>query len=113
MAAAPVLLSQTRPASDTAGSELLCGCKDAPGAECPMHKGKRQAPAKGSGHSRLGAACGDEAAAILTLLTSSGGALLQQSSAAIRPAQTGVALAMLITLIPNVDRPPTSPPPRS
>ena len=110
--AAPALLYQTRAAAAMDGSALLCGCKDEPGGECPMHRGKHQPLGRQSDSMRLCAGLGDQAATVLTLLAGGGG-ILQTSSQAIRPATNGVALVALNTPILNADRPPTSPPPRS
>jgi hypothetical protein len=110
MVAAPVLLHQPSTAA-TDGSGILCGCKEEPGAECPMHKGKHQSAGSESGTLRACAGYGDRAA-VLTFLTGTGG-ILQPASHDIRPATRSVALAALITPVLNADRSPTSPPPRS
>jgi hypothetical protein len=113
MVAAPAVLYQTRAVAATDASEILCGCKDQPGAECPMHKGKRQqSSSKQSEALRSCTGRADQAAAVLTLLTSGGG-ILQTSAQAIRPATNSVALVVLNTPTFSADRPPTSPPPRS
>jgi hypothetical protein len=113
MVAAPAVLYQTRAAAAIDGSEILCGCKDEPGALCPMHTGKRQqSSGKQSETLRSCAGHADQAAAVLTLLTSGGG-ILQTSTQAIRPQTNSVALLALDITIFNADRPPTSPPPRS
>ena len=111
IAAAPALLYQAGVATAD-GSEILCECKEKPGSECPMHKGKTQTAGNESGTLRACAGSGDQAAAILTMLTGGGG-ILPDFAPAAGPATTGVALAALTTSILNVDRPPTSPPPRS
>jgi len=112
IAAAPALLYQAGAAGTTSGSEMLCECKEEPGAQCPMHHGKTQTAGKESGTLRACAGNGDRAAAVLTMITGGGG-ILPDSSDATRPATTGVALAAQMTSILNADRPPTSPPPRS
>ena len=112
LAAAPALFYRAGAAGTTIGSEMLCECKEEPGAECPMHKGKTQTSGNESGTLRSCAASGDQAAAILTMLTGGGG-ILQTSLHSAQPATTGAAVAPLTTSILNFDRPPTSPPPRS
>ena len=42
MIAAPMLLRQTSTEAADGASGVLCDCKEEPGAECPMHKGKHQ-----------------------------------------------------------------------
>jgi len=112
IAAAPALLYQAGAAGAKDGSEILCECKEEPGSECPMHKGKTQAAGNESGTLRSCAGGADQAAAILTMLNGGGGILPDFAPAAL-PATTGVALAALTTSVLNADRPPTSPPPRS
>jgi hypothetical protein len=110
MIAAPMLLRQT--STEVAdGSGVLCGCKEEPGAECPMHKGKHQSSGTESGTLHACAGYGDRVA-VLTFLTGSGG-ILQPASHVRRPATRGLALAAFTTAVLNADRPPTSPPPRS
>jgi hypothetical protein len=110
MIAAPLLLHQT--STETAdGSGVLCGCKEEPGAECPMHKGKHQSSGTESGTLHACAGYGDRVA-VLTLLTGTGG-ILQPVSHVLRPATPSVALAAFTTPVLNADRSPTSPPPRS
>jgi hypothetical protein len=108
--AAPVLLHQ--PATEaTDGSGVLCGCKEEPGAECPMHKGKHQSSGTESGTLHACAGYGDRVA-VLTFLTGSGG-ILQPASNVGRPATPAVALAPLVPPVFDADPSPTSPPPRS
>jgi hypothetical protein len=110
MVAAPVLLHQ--PSTEAAdGSGIMCDCKEEPGAECPMHKGKHQSSGTESGTLHACAGYGDRAA-VLTFLTGTGG-ILQPVSHVLRPATPGVALAAFTTPVLNADRSPTSPPPRS
>jgi hypothetical protein len=109
MAAAPVLLYQTKTAAN--GGELLCDCKVEPGAECPMHGGKAH-EAQGKKTARLSPVCGDQAAAILTLLASGSG-ILAPSSRDVRPATNAVAVLVTADSVLDATRPPTSPPPRS
>ena len=110
VAAAPALLYQTGAAA-LDGREVLCACKDQPGAECPMHNGTRQQPS-GKPSCAVRSSGGDRAAAVLTLLANGGG-MLQLTPEANRPATRGVALIARVDPILNTDRPPTSPPPRS
>ena len=110
LAAAPALFYHAGAAGS--GSEMLCECKEEPGAQCPMHKGKTQTSGNESGSLRSCAASGDQAAAILTMLTGGGG-ILQTSLPSAQPATAGAAVAPLTASILNFDRPPTSPPPRS
>jgi hypothetical protein len=112
LAAAPALFYRAGAAGAAAGSAMLCECKEEPGAECPMHKGKTQTAGNESGTLRSCAGGGDQAAAILTMLTGGGG-ILETALPSTRPATNGVALAPLTTSILSFDRPPTSPPPRS
>ena len=111
LAAAPALFYRAG-AAGTTGSEILCECKEEPGAQCPMHKGKTQTSSNESGSLRSCAASGDQAAAILTMLTGGGG-ILQTSLPSAQPATAGAAVAPLTASILNFARPPTSPPPRS
>jgi len=108
MAAAPVLLYQTR----TAGSELLCECKIEPGAQCPMHGGKAHEAPGTRKAPRFSPVCGDQTAAALTLLASSGGGLPETSSTLIRPVTNPVATVGGIDALLDANGPPASPPPR-
>jgi hypothetical protein len=109
MIAAPMLLHQPALAVED-GSGILCDCKEEPGAECPMHKGKHQSSRSESGTLHACAGYGDRAA-VLTFLTGTGG-ILQPASHVLPPAARSVALAALTAPVLNGDRSPTSPPPR-
>jgi hypothetical protein len=110
MVAAPMLLHQASTAAND-GSGILCGCKEEPGAECPMHKGKHQSSGTESGTLHACAGYGDRVA-VLALLTGTGG-VLQPVLHDIRPATTGVALVAFTAPVVSADSSPTSPPPRS
>jgi hypothetical protein len=110
MIAGPILLHQAATAAIDGGG-ILCDCKEEPGAECPMHKGKHQSSGSESGTLHACAGYGDRVA-VLTFLTGTSG-ILQTASADIRPATPGVALAAFTTSVVNTDGSPTSPPPRS
>jgi hypothetical protein len=111
MAAAPLLLHQSTTPAAADGSAVLCDCREDPGAECPMHKGKHQSSGSESGTLHACAGYGDRVA-VLTFLTGGAG-ILQTASDDIRPATPSIALAAFTTQVLSADRSPTSPPPRS
>jgi hypothetical protein len=105
---APVLLYQARTAAGA--SELLCDCKVEPGAECPMHGGKKHEGAR-QRVPRVSPVCGDQAAAVLTLLATSGG-VVQTSPRPIDPPSVASTLTLPSDAAVDRSHPPTSPPPR-
>jgi len=111
LVASPALLYRAGADGAKTGSEMLCECKEEPGAQCPMHYGKTQTSGTEFGSMRSCSGGGDRAAAILTMLTGGGG-ILQATPSSTRPAVRSFALATVTSSILPLDRPPTSPPPR-
>jgi hypothetical protein len=109
----PIALCRVGSSSASDAADETCTCPLAEGVECPMHKGTTHhvPPRQESGASRWCRGCGDQAAAIVTAFTSAV-AVLEQAPPVARPPVTAVALRALTSGILDVDRPPTSPPPR-
>ena len=102
-------------AGSVAEATVLCTCPHpTDGAECPMHRGQRQAhdPRGKPGGARVRAGCGDQAAAILTALSGVIG-IVQSSPSMVRPSMTGSMLPPVNVAAPDIDRPPPLHPPRS
>ena len=110
MIAAPALLHQASIATADGGG-VLCGCKEEPGAECPMHKGKHQSSGTESGTLHACSGYGDRVA-VLTFLTGIGG-ILQPVADVDRPATAAETLISSTIDVSADHRSPTSPPPRS
>ena len=100
-----------RVGSASVADATTCTCIHADGIECPMHKGAKPSRSGQKPGPQFCTGCGEQAAAIMTALTTAV-AILQPASRTAPPSVDGIALAALAMPIRDLDRRPSSPPPR-